>query len=107
MTDDGPFPFFQGRSSSSPSLYTSLVHAVGVVFLALCPQVESQAPQHFTASETQAACDGVFACRSVCSVMSVVTLACPGQYELHPQSEGVGLWGVGIAQWLECRIRDQ
>ena len=29
--------------------------------LALCPQVESQAPQHFRSSEKQAACEGCFA----------------------------------------------
>ena len=40
-------------------------------------QVVSQAPQHFRFSETKATCDGYFAYRSVCSVM---TPACPRQH---------------------------
>ena len=42
-----------------------------MVSLALCPQVVSQAPQHFTSSETQATCDGCFARQSVCSAISL------------------------------------
>ena len=39
--------------------------------LALCPQVVTQAPQHFRSSETQASCDGCFARQSICSVVSL------------------------------------
>ena len=38
--------------------------------LALCPQVMSQAPQHFRSSEKQASCGGCFARQSICSVIS-------------------------------------
>ena len=39
--------------------------------LALCPQVVSQAPQHFRPFETQANYDGCFARQSICSVSSL------------------------------------
>ena len=39
--------------------------------LALCPQVVSQASQHFRSSKNQATCEGCFACQSICSVMSL------------------------------------
>ena len=48
-------------------------------------QVVSQAPQHLKSSETKATCDGYFACRSVCSVM---TPACPGQHVHRVFEEG-------------------
>ena len=38
--------------------------------LALCPQVMSQVPQHFSSSKTQPACDGCFYRQSICSVIS-------------------------------------
>ena len=38
--------------------------------LALCPQVVSQAPQHFRSSEKQAICEGCFARQSICSTIS-------------------------------------
>ena len=57
LVDDGPLSSFQGRSSSASSFYASLLQAIdGVVFPALCPQVVSQAPQHFGSSEKQATC---------------------------------------------------
>ena len=66
-----PFSSSQGRSLSASSFHTSLLQAIdGVSSLALCPQVVSQAPQHFGSSETQPACDGCFSCQSVCSVIS-------------------------------------
>ena len=47
----------QGRSSSTSSFHASLLPAIdGVMALALCPQVGSQAPQHFRSSEMQTAC---------------------------------------------------
>ena len=46
LTDDGPLSSFQERSSSASSFYTSLLQAIdGVMSLALCPLVASQAPQ--------------------------------------------------------------
>ena len=39
--------------------------------LALCPQVVSQAPQHFRSLKTEAVCDGCFARQSICSVISL------------------------------------
>ena len=54
LTDDGPFSSFQGRSSSASSFNASLIQAInGVMFLALCPQVVSQASQNFGLSEKQ------------------------------------------------------
>ena len=45
-------PFFQGISSISSSFNASLLQAIdGVMSLALCPQIVSQVPQHFRASE--------------------------------------------------------
>ena len=41
-----------------------------VMSLALCPQVVSQAPQHFR-SEKLATCEGCFARQSICSVVSL------------------------------------
>ena len=47
-----PFRPFKGDRRELP-LATHLAEAVGgVMFLALCPQVMSQAPQHFRSSET-------------------------------------------------------
>ena len=39
--------------------------------LALCPQVESQAPQHFRSPEKQATCEGCFARQSICCFISL------------------------------------
>ena len=39
--------------------------------LALCPQVMSQASQHFWSFEKQATCEDCFACQSVCSFVSL------------------------------------
>ena len=50
----------------------SLLQAIdGAMSLALCPQVVSQALQHFKSSEKQATCEGCFARQSVCSVISL------------------------------------
>ena len=71
LIDDGSFSSFQGRSSSASSFHASLLQAIsGVMSLALCPQLVSQAPQYFKSSETQATCEGCFARQSVCSVVS-------------------------------------
>ena len=71
MFDNGPFSSSQGRSLSASLFYASPLQAITCVMsLALCPQVVSQAPQHFRSSETQAACEGCFARQSICSVIS-------------------------------------
>ena len=60
--DAGPLTSFQGRSSSASSLRASLLQAIDdAMSLALCPQVVSQAPQHFRSSEN------CFASQSICS----------------------------------------
>ena len=46
------------------SFYASLLQTIdGVMSLALCPQVVSQASQHFRSSQKQATCEGCFARR--------------------------------------------
>ena len=75
-----PFSSFQGRLLRTSSLHASLLQVInGVMSLALCLHVVSQAPQHFRSSEEQTTCDGCFARQSICSV-SAFTQACPG----HP-----------------------
>ena len=71
LTDDVPLSFFREGSSNASSFYTSLIHAIDdVMSLALCPQVVSQAPQHFRSSERQNTCGGsCFARQSTCSVI--------------------------------------
>ena len=78
LIDDGTFSLslslssFQGRSFSASSFHACHLQAVdGVMSLALCPQVEFQAPQHFISSETQATCEVCFSRESVCSVVSL------------------------------------
>ena len=59
VINDGPLSSFQGRLSSASSFHVSLLVAIDVVVsLALCPQVVSQAPQHFRSSKTQATYNG-------------------------------------------------
>ena len=54
------------------SFSASLLQAIdGVISLALCLQVVSQASQHFISSEKQAISEGCFAHQSVCSVVSL------------------------------------
>ena len=75
LTDDGPLSSFQERSPSASSFHASLLQTTdGVVSVAFCPQVVSQAPQHLRSSETQATCEGCFARQGHFSP------ACPGQY---------------------------
>ena len=53
------------------ALPLSLLQAVnGVMSLALCIQVVSQASQHFRAFKKQTTCEGCFAHQSICSVVS-------------------------------------
>ena len=83
LTEYGPLLSFQGRSSSASSLDASLLQAIdGVMSLALCPQLVSQASHHFRSSETQATCEVYFARQSICSVVSLH----PGMSRaVHPQ----------------------
>ena len=70
--DDGPLSSFQGRSSRASCFHASLLQAIDwVMSSALCPQVVSQASQHFRSSEKQATYEGCFARQSVCSVISL------------------------------------
>ena len=64
-------PFKEDRLAI-PFFHASLLQAInGVMTLALCLQVVSQASQHFRSSEKQATCEGCFARQSVCSVFSL------------------------------------
>ena len=66
LIDDGPFSSSQGRSLTSSSFDVSLLRAIyGVMSLALCPQVVSQAPQRLKSSETKAACAGCCARQTI------------------------------------------
>ena len=79
--------------------YASILMAIDcVMFLALCQQVVSQAPQHFRSSEMQAASDGCFPCQSVCSVIPL-TLSCPGQYILR----GLQRWMLNMVLNITCK----
>ena len=72
LIDDDPLSSFQGRSCRVSSLNASLLQAInGVMSLASCPHVVSQASQHFRSSEKQATCEGCFALQSICSVVSL------------------------------------
>ena len=70
LTDDGPLSSFQGRLSSASSFHAFLFQTInGVMSLALCPQVVSQASQHFRSSKKPATCESCFARQSICSVI--------------------------------------
>ena len=71
VSPTSPFSSIQGRSSSASSFHGSLLQAIGgVMSLALCPQVVSQALQRFGSSKKQTTCEGCFARQSICSVIS-------------------------------------
>ena len=96
LIDDSPLSSFQGRSSSASSFNASLLQAInGVMSLALCLQVVSQASQHFRSSEKQATCEGCFARQSICSVVS---LHSGMSRAVHPQEFSLlfGLWGTRL-----------
>ena len=66
LTNNGPLLSFQGKSSSTSSFRAFLFQAInGVMSLALCSQVVSQAPQHFKYSKKLATCEGCFACQCI------------------------------------------
>ena len=58
-----PHPFREGR----PALLSTFQAIGGAMFLALCPQVVPQAPQHFRSFETGDSC---FACQSIFHAIS-------------------------------------
>ena len=65
------------------SFHTSLLQMIdGVMLLALCSQVVSQASQYFKSSEKQANCEGCFARQSICSIIS---LYCSMSRAIGPQ----------------------
>ena len=81
LIDDGPLSSFQERLSSASSFHTFLLQVIdGVMSLALCPQVVSQASQHFRSSKKQATCEGCFASQSICSTISLHSGMSKGQY---------------------------
>ena len=79
LIDDDPLSFFHGRSSNASSFHTSLLQINGVMSLALCLQVVSQAPQNFRSSEMQVTCEGCFP-TSLSAQSFPFPPACPGQY---------------------------
>ena len=86
-------PFNEDRLSSASSFHGSLLQAIdGVMSLALCPQVVSQASQHFRSSKNQATCEGCFACQSICSLRHV----CISVYSTRKGGEGWGWGGDGV-----------
>ena len=76
-SSDGRWTFFRPfnwRSSSASSFHASLLQAIdGVVSVAVCLQLVSQAPQHFRSSETQSCCDGCFSRQFFCTVISLAS----------------------------------
>ena len=71
-----------GFSCPSEKDYAYLLQIInGMMSLALCSQVVSQAPQHFRSSEIEATCDDCFAHQSICSVISLHSMS----RTVHPQ----------------------
>ena len=110
---------FQGRPSSASSIHTSLLQAIDAVMsLALCPQVVSQAPQHFRSYEKQIICNGCFArLRNVqgstptwvfecgCRPLTCSSLGFPFHFLLFVASSSnlSGWWCV----WSDCHLLRQ
>ena len=100
LTDSGPLLSFRGRSPSASSFHTFLLQAIdGVMSLALCPQVVSQASQHFRSSEKQATCEGCFACQCICLAISPHSSM---SRAVHPQDFSK----VDVNHWLilKCQV---
>ena len=99
LTDDGLVSSFEGRSSSASSFRASLLRAIdGVMSLASCSQVVSQASQHFRSSEKQATCDGCFAA-SLCARSFPFTPACR---EMTEQRD----WRAKQPSQVACFVED-
>ena len=77
-------PFSEGRRALPLSTPLSSRRSMAwVPWLCACPQVVSQAPQHFRSSETQVSCDCYFSRHSICSVVSLHS----GVFRaVHPQA---------------------
>ena len=94
--DNIPLSSFQGRLSSASSFHFSFLPAIdGVTALALCPQVASQAPQHFR-SEMQTTCDSCTACQFICLVIFHHSSM---SRTVHPQDfskEAVSHWHIPV-----------
>jgi len=75
-------PFKEDRQALPFSLPLSSVQAIdGFMPLDLCPQVVSQAPQHFRSSETQVTCGDCFAHQSNRSLRHVQGSTSAGVFE--------------------------
>ena len=76
---------FQRLSGPSASSFHAPRHQAinGVVSLAMCPQVVSQAPQHFGSSETQTTCYSCFSCTLV--YRSFISLEAGMARAVHPK----------------------
>ena len=107
LIGNGPLSSSQRRSSSISSFYASfLLVTNGMMSLTLCPHVVSQTPQHLRFSETQATCDGCFACQSIDSDVSFDSSL---SRAVHPQEfkkVDVGHWqfftGLSILLFTFC-----
>ena len=105
---------FKGRSSGASSFHASLLQAIdGVMSLALCPQVVSQASQHIRSSEKQATCNACFSRQSICSVITTPTATpTPPQstysqfhtYVLYARAGHVRKESDGVCQ---CYVREK
>ena len=114
LIDDGPLSSFQGRSSSTSSFHASLLQVInGVLSLALCPQVVSQALQHFRSSKKKVTRESCFVCQSVCSdqwtYLACNTLArqpaakgaaldVPWKFSMQPPPTSVVTWNT-VSLW--------
>jgi len=95
---DGSLSSFQGRSSSASSFQAPRLQAIsGVVSLAMCPQVVSQAPQHFGSSETQTTCCSCFSCLLV--YRSFISLEAGMARAVHPKE----FLKVDVKHWRICQ----
>ena len=73
--------------------------------MALCLQVESQAPQHFRSSKMQAICDGSFARQSVCLVVSLYSGMPKSQAPQHFRSSKMwAICGGSFARQSVCLV---
>ena len=114
LIDDGPLSSFQGRLSSTSSFHASLLRVIsGVLSLALCPQVVSQALQHFRSSKKKVTRESRCVCQSVCSdqwtYLACNTLArqpaakgaaldVPWKFSMQPPPTSVVTWNT-VSLW--------
>ena len=92
LIDNNFLSSFQGKLSSTCSFHASLLQvADGVMSLALCPQVVSQAPHHLRSSETQTTCNGYFVHQSIFIIIIIIIIIClTGMSQaVHPQESSM------------------